>query len=543
MSWEEEAGTGLSIAAEVAAKAAAAGSSRAAQLAAQINAQRRTTGLQTQWQQAAPTPAYIRPMPPPPPPQRKLSPFEVWQDLQSTNPNKQINSFDELMGLDSKKAEEIRRKQLEATILGSDAPGGATKSMLDKAERGARIEKSEAAVRKSQENLGKRSKMVEEALKYQAADPTLPLEERQALGELSEAWKWGTAGYDTLNPIAIAIQNLGTRANYRKMLADWTKSEKGKKSTNGGLPQALPDPTGAEVDEAGGLGGFMAQQNGVNGTFDTSPSLFDMIISRDKDGIEHIMSAEDWVRGKIADTRVDPNDSPEEAAQKRRLAGNLIQTLAMSDAYASYAQKKAAAYRVVLDENGEAVAGYLEKPDVAALQNLVSQIINSNMSSNETFAVEDWIEAYALERDQIQKDSDGPGDDGGGGGGGYGRGGYGGYGGGGYGGGGGGGGGATLTSPETLKSMIDGIGRSRLGRVLTKEEADAFVAHFQGLERAFYENYRNGADATRVDAESEAAAWIETHLMHEQAGQQAGKYVMLLRQLFSSSTGEARLTS
>jgi hypothetical protein len=251
------------------------------------------------------------------------------------------------------------------------------------------------------------------------------------------------------------------------------------------------------------------------------------------------MSAEDWVRAKIADTRVDPDDSPAEAAQKRRLAGNLIQTLAMADVYSSYAQKRDAAYRVVLDEKGEAVAGYLEKPDVAALQNLVSQIINSNMSSNETFAVEDWIESYALERDSIGRETEGPGNTGSSGSG-YSRGGYGG---GGYGGGGGGGSGYQFTSAETLKSMVDGIARSRLGRVLTASEVAGFVAHYHNLERAFVDSYRLGADATRVEPESEAAAWIETQLMKEQAGQQAGKYVMLLRQLLSSGSGEARISS
>ncbi len=467
-----------------------------------------------------------------------MTPFEAWQDIQTSNP-RPITSFDELMGLDTKKADEIRKRQNEALILGSDAPGGATQSMKDKAAHGLRIEKSEAAVRRSQENLGKRSKIVEDAAKAQAADPTIPAQEKQDFAELSEAWKWGTAGFNEMNPIAIAIKNLGTRASYRKMYADWAKTRKGSKTTGGGLPSWMPDATGAEVDEAGGLGGFMDQNKGATGVFDTSPELFDMIITRDKDGVESVISAEDWVRAKIADTRVDPDDSPQEAAQKRRLAGNLIQTLAMADVYSSYAQKRDAAYRVVLDENGEAVAGYLEKPDVAALQNLVSQVINSNMSSNETFAVEDWIEAYAVERDSIGRETEGPGNTS------QGSSGYGGgYGGGGYGGGGGGGGsGYQFTSGETLKSMVDGIARSRLGRVLTSDESAAFIAHYHSLERAFVDNYRLGADATRIEPESEAAAWIETTLMKEQAGQQAGKYAMLLRQLFSSGSGEARISS
>lgn len=469
---------------------------------------------------------------------RPMTPFEAWQDLQSSRP-RNITSFDELMGLDSKQASEIRQRENEALVLGSDAPGGATKSMLDKSAKSAQIAKSEAAVRKSQENLGKRSKIVEDAAKAQAADPTIPIEEKALFAELSEAWKYGTAGFDEMNPVAIAIKNLGTRASYRKMFADWTKTRKGSKTTGGGLPSWMPDATGEEVDAAGGLGGFMAQNQGTTGVFDTSPELFDMIITRDASGVESIISAEDWVRAKVADTRVDPNDSPQEAAQKRRLAGNLIQTLAMADVYGSYAQKRDAAYRVVLDGSGEAVAGYLEKPDVAALQNLVAQVINSNMSSNETFAVEDWIEAYALERDSIGRETEGPGNTGGSGYGGYGGGGYGG---GGYGGG-GGGGGYQFTSAETLKSMVDGIARSRLGRVLTAEEVAGFVAHYHSLERAFVDAYRMGADATRIEPESEAAAWIETQLMKEQAGQQAGKYVLMLRQLFATGTGEARISS
>lgn len=548
MAWEEEAGTGLSIAAEVAAKAASAGSSRAAQALAQIQAQRRSTGLQPVNRGIAPNPrASMVPGPswPTPPPTRPMTPFEAWQDIQATNPNRRtITSFDDLMGLDEKTAEAERKKAREALILGSDAPGGPTDSMLAKQNRDLRIERSEAAVRKSQEGLGKRSKVLEEAEKRLAADPTAPAEDKELLAELGQAWKYGTAGFDELNPLAVAIKNLGTRAEYRKMVADWTKSKKGPKTTGGGLPMALPDASGEEIDAAGGLGGFMAQQQGTFGTFDTTPDLFDMIISRDKDGVDHIMSAEDWVRAKVADTRVDPNDSPAEAAQKRRLAGNLIQTLAMADTYGSYAQKRDAAYRVVLDENGEAVAGYLEKPDVAALQNLVAQVINSNMSSNETFAIEDWVEAYALERDAIGRETEGPGGTGSRGSSGYSGGGYRGYGGGGYGGGGGGaGGGVQLTSAETLKSMVDGIARSRLGRVLNADEVAAFVAHYHSLERAFVDAYRAGGDAFRVEPEAEAAAWIETQLMKEQAGQQAGKYVLMLRQLFSSGTGEARISS
>lgn len=545
MAWEEEAGTGLSIRHEVAAKAAAQGSSRAAALAAQLQAQRRapqnlkptTVGSGNMGRpQAWPSQA------PPPPPTRSMTPFEAWQDLQSTNPKRQVNSFDDLMGLDSKQADEIRRKQLEATILGSDAPGGATEGQLKRDKAAKDFESRDARVRGARDKSNARFKLVEDAQKAQAADPTLPAEEKALLAEIGEEWKWNTGGFDELNPLAIAVKNLGTRSSYRKMLADWTKTKKGAKTTGGGLPSWMTDATGEEIDQAGGLGGFMSSQQGTAGVFDTSPELFDMIISRDADGVEHIMSAEDWVRAKIADTRVDPDDSPQEAAAKRRLAGNLIQTLAMADVYSSYAQKRDAAYRVVLDEKGEAVAGYLEKPDVAALQNLVSQIINSNMSSNETFAVEDWIESYALERDSIGRETEGPGNTGSSGSG-YSRGGYGGYGGGGYGGGGGGGSGYQFTSAETLKSMVDGIARSRLGRVLTASEVAGFVAHYHNLERAFVDSYRLGADATRVEPESEAAAWIETQLMKEQAGQQAGKYVMLLRQLLSSGSGEARISS
>ncbi len=548
MAWEEEAGTGLSIRHEVAAKAAAQGSSRAAALAAQLQAKRRAPtnlkptvsgasnmGRPQSWPNRAA---------PPPPATRPMTPFEAWQDLQSTNP-RTIRSFDDLMGIGDEKAEEIRKKEREALILGSDAPGGATDSMLKKSKLESGFEARDAKVRAARDKSNARFKLVEDAQKAQAADPTVPVEEKAALAEIAEEWKWNTAGFDELNPLAIAVKNLGTRATYRKMQADWIKEKKNKKTTGGGVPLAVPDATGEEIDEAGGLGGFMAQQQGTMGVFDTSPELFDMIIARDANGVESIMSAEDWIRAKVADTRVDPNDSAQEAAQKRRLAGNLIQTLAMADVYSSYAQKRDAAYRVVLDEKGEAVAGYLEKPDVAALQNLVSQVINSNMSSNETFAIEDWIEAYALERDPIQLESDGPGSTGSRGSSGYSGGGYGGYGGGGYGGGGGGGGGGgvQLTSAETLKSMVDGIARSRLGRVLSAEEVAAFVAHYHGLERAFVDAYRMGGDGFRVEPESEAAAWIETRLMKEQAGQQSAKYVMMLRQLLSSGSGEARISS
>src|SRR5688572_20649861 len=112
MAWEEEAGTGLSIAHEVAAKQAAGGNTRAAELAARLQAQRRTTGLQPVHRGVAPNPragmAQPRGWPqPPPPPARRMTPFESWQDLQSTNPKRTITSFDDLMGIGDEKAEEV----------------------------------------------------------------------------------------------------------------------------------------------------------------------------------------------------------------------------------------------------------------------------------------------------------------------------------------------------------------------------------------------------------------------------------------------------
>lgn len=102
-----------------------------------------------------------------------------------------------------------------------------------------------------------------------------------------------------------------------------------------------------------------------------------------------------------------------------------------------------------------------------------------------------------------------------------------GYGGGGFGGG-GGGGGISYTDSDQLKQLINGIARSRLGTTLNDQQVAEFVANYHSKEAAFINARIAGKDGQQLDAESQAAAWIEGHFRDPMAANQANNYISSL---------------
>jgi len=348
----------------------------------------------------------------------------------------------------------------------------------------AQQEKAANKSRENREYVDRKSRIVAEVENVQGKDANLPATEREALQAIKLALSQMRTKdvMNDMNPVVITLRNLGTRSQYRIEQAEWKKNKAAGTSMQ--LPQALPT-TSEEFDQLGGLGGFLTQGSSSKsaGDFDRTPAIFGKLITRDDNGVETIISAEDWIAARIADTKPLPSDSPEERRRKEKLAADWIATLAFSDKYNSFAQKRDAGYRVQLDADGNPVRAYFLKPDEDALKNLTAEILSDMATHNIVGPVEDWIQAYAEQRQDLAGDATGifgtgQASNSGSGyssGGGY-------YGGGGYGGGGGGGGYNFLpTDPEFLKMTIDGIARARMGRSLTNEEALEFINYFHSI--------------------------------------------------------------
>lgn len=228
-------------------------------------------------------------------------------------------------------------------------------------------------------------------------------------------------------------------------------------------------------------------------------------------------------------------------------AGELMASLVAVGAYPG-AGEKYVQDRLYLakDKNGQpTLKGRFTQEDADALRtamsmisadqaNIADSVIARGGNIAEIPGFEELLAQRGLERQDMAGSSEPAGSSsGGGGGGGYRRGGYGG---GGYGGGGGGGGGAArLTDVETLKSTVDSVARQRMGRVLTVEEAQQFANWYHDLERQSYASYLAGGGGVMLDAESRAAAWIESRFREEGARQAQGQYVAKLFQMLQSS--------
>jgi hypothetical protein len=433
-----------------------------------------------------------------------------------------ITSLDELLmpqfGLPAN-PEGAFKQAFELDVPSDDPAFKLTPEQQDMAEK-TRLE--------TRENLGQRQNLINEVEKLQSEDSALPAEEQQLLVQLRRQLLFEQPGkFNELDPLVVTIKNLGTRSQFRKQLLDWKSGKDG--ATSSVLPWGLDmDATGEDIDAAGGLGGFLQETTGKSSDFDQSPKQFGYLIHTDADGVDHIIKAEEWINLKIADLMPAPTDSREELDRKGAEAADLISTLAFADKYNSFAKKRDAGYRVQLDAAGNPIRAYIHNDDRVALTNLIKDVM-AMQEAGYIGPVEEFMKAYADERrgiSEVATGTDGVGGSDRDGGGGYRGGGYG-YG-GGYSSGGGGGGGITLEDPELLKMSVDSIARARMGRSLTNEEAMEFIKHYHSLQAAFVNARMMGADATSLDPEAQAVAWIESRMAKESAGQQAGNFVAAL---------------
>lgn len=393
-------------------------------------------------------------------------------------------------------------------------------------------EANERAKLADREGLGRKQDIINDVEKLQAQDSALPDEEKQALQVLRQQLLYETPSkFGELDPLVITIRNLGTRSEFRKRLIDWKAGKSGEVASSV-LPWGLDlQATGEEIDQAGGLGGFLQQSDTKSSNFDASPTQFGFLIHTDENGVDHIMKAEEWINLKITDLSPAPGDTPEERDRKAAGAADLISTLAFADKYNSFAKKRDAGYRIQLDAAGNPIRAYIHNDDKVALTNLIKDVL-AMQEGGVIAPVDEFMKAYADERRGIAEVATGPygdGSDDRSGGGGFRRyGGGGGYGGGGY------GGGNTLVDPELLKMSVDSIARARMGRSLTPAESEEFIAHFHSLQSAFAAARSMGADAFSLDPEAQAVAWIESKMVKESAGHQAGNLVSALAEAMRS---------
>lgn len=442
-----------------------------------------------------------------------------------------ITSLDELLmpqfGLPTRQNQPLDGKSPFEVIVGE--PNQPEPKFTMTPEQSAATEKTRLATR---EDLSRKQNLINDIEKIQAQDTALPDEERTALQQLRRTLLFEAPGrFNELDPLVVTVRNLGTRSEFRKKLIDW---KSGKTPTSSVLPWGLDmSATGEEIDEAGGLGGFLQQSNPSASNFDTTPNQFGYLLHTDENGVDHIIKAEEWINLKLADVMPAPGDSREELDRKAAGAADLISTLSFADKYNSFAKKRDAGYRIELDGAGNPIRAYIHNDDRVALVNLVKDVL-SMQEAGVIGPVEEFMKAYADERRGIAEDATGPYGDGsdersGGGGfrsgGGY----YGG--GGGYG---GGSGGVTLEDPELLKMSVDSIARARMGRSLTPAESEEFIAHYHSMQQAFIAARQMGADASSLDPEAQAVAWIESRMTKEAAGQQAGGFIAALAEAMRS---------
>lgn len=389
-------------------------------------------------------------------------------------------------------------------------------------------DRTEATRIRTREDLGQKQNLINEIETTQSKDGTLPAEEKEALRVLRKQLLFESGQFNELDPLVVSIKNLGTRAEFRKKMLDWKSGKTGTQTPNV-VPWMGVDmsATGEDIEDAGGLGGFLQQSTSSKaGNFDGTPDQFGYLIHTDNDGVDHIIRAEEWMNLKLADLTPAPGDTREELDRKAAGAADLIATLSFADKYNSFAKKRDAGYRIQLDADGNPVKAYIHNDDKVALANLVKDVM-SMQEAGYIAPVEEFMKAYADERRGIAEDATGVYGDGQDSGGGY-RSGGGGFYGGGYSG--GDNGGVTLEDPELLKMSVDSIARARMGRSLTNEEALEFINYYHSAQAAFVANIRNGADATRLDPEAQAVAWIESKMVKESSGQQAGQLVAALMQ-------------
>lgn len=297
------------------------------------------------------------------------------------------------------------------------------------------------------------------------------------------------------NPLIAATNNAATWAQYRRKMADYQSAQI---KANGDTNAPKGDGTFASMLEARRYD-EASRANSLSEDLGSGKSA-PYVVARDEHGLLHVVTAGQWVNGKVADMIKDP-----------RYAAQVITALAMSTSYGNDAAANNQLSRVAQDKDGNPVRAVYSKEDRDALIQLVTTAVNAQSAGDQT-PVDDLLAYLAREGRGITDQNIRNGDYGGGGGG---R---------GFGGGGGGGGGQSvrLSDPTALASTVDSIGRQRMGRSLTPAEQQAFINYVHDLERQSAAAFYRGGEYTPIDMEGQAVNWIQNQFQREAGANQYG---------------------
>jgi uncharacterized membrane protein YgcG len=369
---------------------------------------------------------------------------------------------------------------------------------------------------KETQGEGKVAKTIKQMVEDIRKDPIQDSNRFLAGQELAEAFrdesqaKYFTNQDLTENPLLATLNELSVWSTYRLKLAEWNANKK-KTGTTPGL-------VGAEDGEEGGDGTFTGiVDNGSFASVTTASNLSPYLVTRDENGLLQVVTADQWIQGKFAQMRHDPE-----------YAANMITALAMTSAYGSDSTANSQRSRIVTDAEGNPVKAFVSSEDLAALKQLANQVAILQNQGDEV-AIDDSIAELTAMAADVTETAAANGDFGGGGGG-YGYGG----GGGGYGGGGGGGGAVRYTDATQLTAQVGSIARQRMGRELTPEEAAQFVAYYHQLEEQSTAAYYAGQSNTQLDPEGQAVAWVTSHFGDESGANQYGNLAATFFQMMGT---------
>lgn len=330
-------------------------------------------------------------------------------------------------------------------------------------------------------------------------------EERVQIAQAYREWyNRFTNGDDTERQ----INNWSVRAEFRRLMPQYREALEGNNLQKSANIYPLDDP-GTPQNE-GGFTDFLNTfiERPLIGNL-TGGKVPNFVIGEDENGYYHIQTLDEWVTQISSAARDDP-----------ATAAELMTKMAAWGAYGGGTDKYVAD-RVVHDANGYPVAGQWTKDDQTALRQFLTDVAMQQAGGFE----ESWqqlLDDHALTNSTVIGGGNTYGSDSGGGGGRY-------YGGGGYGGGyGGASAGVSYTDSDQLKQLINAIARARLGMALTDAQVQEFVTFYHQQEAAFVSARMAGQSAMQLDAESQAAAWIESRFRDQYAAQSANSYISTL---------------
>lgn len=352
-------------------------------------------------------------------------------------------------------------------------------------------------------------RMIEDVEKDPVKDPEKLAAIRSIASQIKDETQLRYLTDDDLmdNPLLRVMNDMSVWSQYRRKVADWQSANR---KTSGGEVSPGDD---------GGDGTYTGVTDGESFSSATSPSnLAPYIVSRDQSGALTVVSVDQWLQGKFTDMRKNP-----------AYAGQVITALALMSDYGTDSSANSQASRVVTDKDGNVVKALVDTEDLAALKRFANKVAIWQNNGDES-AIEDVLEEMTQLGAEVSAMNGANGEHGGsGGGGGYYRGG-----GGGYGGGGGGAAQTRYTDGAELRSLLDSIGRQRIGRSMTAEEGAAFVAYYHQLEEQTSAAYAAGQSYTMLSAEAQAIDWITSRFGGEASKQAAGNLAVDFMKLMAS---------